>query len=429
MNDIVAGLPNFLKNSLKSMGIDALTEVQRLAIPSILDGKDSLVSSHTGSGKTLAYLIPIIVRIAEDFDSKTPTLILAPTRELASQIGYVARKCVKGSTIKVALLIGGQPITSQFRQLSENPRIIVGTPGRVNDHIAQKTFDPTCVDCFVLDEVDRMLDMGFCPQIQAIESLMSKRRQTLMLSATLLPRTMSFIKKCFHGDFLSINDGSANKIAPKIDHSSEKVSPCNKFDRLVKQLEKREGSVLVFVNKKLEAKRLAVRLRASGYSADSIHGDLRQSARDRVVRMFRQQKTRIIVGTDVIARGLDVSHVRHVINYDLPVCPEDYLHRIGRTGRAGEPGSAFSMIAPQEGKKWLSIKRLVDPAYSNSECEFTFSGNFLSKVKRSRTKNIGKNLKFKDRGVSRFRKMSFKKRTFSEEIKNGKRIFSSLRSS
>lgn len=357
-------LPDFLLQSLQRMGVTTPTNVQKEAIPSITDGRDGLITAHTGSGKTLAYLIPTITKIVED--SQKSVLVLAPTRELATQIGNVARDCVNGSKIKVAVLVGGQAMHVQLRQLSKKPRMIIGTPGRVFDHIKRKSFDPSQTGCFVLDEVDRMLDLGFSVQIADIEDTLPKERQTLMFSATLPSQTMKIANR-YLKDFVRISDGSLNAPPPEIDHSSEKIMPSEKFSSLMSQLESREGSVVVFVNKKFEAKKIALRLQTKGHNADSIHGDLRQSVRDRVIRNFRRQKTRIMVGTDVVARGLDVDHVRHVINYDLPMCPEDYLHRIGRTGRAGETGSAFSMIAPQENSKWRAIQRLIDPEKAKQE--------------------------------------------------------------
>lgn len=364
MSLFTAGLPSFLLQSLRRMKIETPTNIQSQAIPTILEGKDALITAHTGSGKTLAYLVPIIMRIAHGCNRKV--LILAPTRELATQISTVAISCLADSDIKVANLIGGQSIVVQLKQLRKNPQIIIGTPGRVYDHIERGSVELSDVSCFVLDEMDRMLDLGFNEQIQEIEKFLTKERQTLMFSATLPPKTMRSAER-YLVDHVRICDGQINKPAPKIDHSFEKVSSQDKYQKMLDQITQREGTVIIFVNRKVDAQKIAGRLKDDGIKADSIHGDLRQNVRDRILQKFRDQKIRIMVGTDVVARGLDVKHIQHVINYDLPMCPEDYLHRIGRTGRAGETGSAFSLVGPQDSIKWRAIQRLIDPSLANKD--------------------------------------------------------------
>lgn len=364
MSLFTSGLPNFLLQSLKRIGIDTPTDIQGQAIPVILDGKDALITAHTGSGKTLAYLVPKIVGLANGTTKKI--LVLAPTRELSTQIYNVAKSIINDSQIRVANLIGGQSIVVQLKQLSRSPQIIIGTPGRVFDHLQRRSVKIDDVDCFILDEVDRMLDLGFSQQIEQIELKLPRERQNLMFSATLPFRTVKLVEK-YLKDYVRITDGHMNKPAPKIDHTFEKISHHDKFQKLIDQLTAREGTVLIFVNRKIDAERVSIKLREEGLSVDSIHGDLRQGVRDRIIQKFRDQKIRIMVGTDVVARGLDVSHVRHVINYDLPICPEDYLHRIGRTGRAGETGSAFSMVSPQDSLKLRAIQRLLNPGETGSQ--------------------------------------------------------------
>lgn len=399
-------VPSFLLQSLQRMGVETPTNIQEEAIPKLLDGSDGLITAQTGSGKTLAYLVPAISKVIEE--QNRSVLVLAPTRELATQIGSVAIKCASGSNIKVAVLVGGQPMGHQLRQLSKKPRLIVGTPGRVFDHIERRTFNANSIGCFVLDEVDRMLDLGFSVQIADIEKNLPKNRQTLMFSATLPPQTTRIADRYLSKDFVRISGGSLNEPPREIDHTSKKMMPSEKFESLISELDNREGSVVVFVNKKFEARKIALRLKDKGHQADSIHGDLRQSARDRVLRNFRRQKTRVMVGTDVVARGLDVDHVKHVINYDLPMCPEDYLHRIGRTGRAGESGSAFSMISPDENLKWRAIQRLIDPEQYKKDKEAA-GGSFSRRPGRGGGSGRG----FGGQGGGRFGKKrsfgSFKK--------------------
>jgi superfamily II DNA/RNA helicase len=278
--------------------------------------------------------------------------------------------------LRVANLIGGQSMGIQLRQLQRNPQIIIGTPGRIYDHLQRKTLNLDTVVYFVLDEMDRMLDLGFSQQIEEIELYLPKERQTLLFSATLPNKTLKQVKRYLSADFVRINDGQPNQPAPKIEHHFENVAGAEKFKNLLGQLEQREGTVVVFVNRKIDAQRLALRLKESGQCADSIHGDLRQNVRDRIMQRFRDQKFRIMVGTDVVARGLDVSHIRHVINYDLPMCPEDYLHRIGRTGRAGQCGSAFSLVGPQDQIKWRAIQRLLNPRSTDRIDDEEDSGSF-----------------------------------------------------
>jgi superfamily II DNA/RNA helicase len=424
MSLFTSGLPSFLLQSLKRIGIDTPTNIQSQAIPVILDGKDALITAHTGSGKTLAYLIPKIIGIANG--CKRKILILAPTRELSTQIGNVAKSCLADSQIKVANLIGGQSMVIQLKQLTRQPQIIIGTPGRVLDHLERKSLRLDDVGCFILDEVDRMLDLGFSSQIEQIEKKLPQVRQNLMFSATLPAKTVKLVEK-YLKDYVRIDDGQVNKPAPKIEHSFEKIAHQAKFQTLIEQLTLREGAVLIFVNRKIDAQKVSDRLRDEGLSADSIHGDLRQGVRDRIIQKFRDQKIRIMVGTDVVARGLDVSHIRHVINYDLPICPEDYLHRIGRTGRAGEAGSAFSMVSPQDGLKLRAIQRLLNPELSGQDEEARTgygssrrrsSDSFRSN--RSNSSSYSSNRRFTDRSSSSEGRRSFDRSGFSGSPRFGR---------
>jgi hypothetical protein len=280
-----------------------------------------------------------------------------------------------GPQIKTALLIGGEPIFKQFGQLRKNARLIVGTPGRINDHLERGTLKLDSANFLVLDETDRMLDMGFGVQLDRIAEYLPQKRQTLMFSAT-LPPTIVRLSSKYLTDPERIAVGSSNTPAAKIKQELIHTSEGEKYQHLITQLEQRSGSIIIFVKTKHGTERLAERLQSANYEADAIHGDLQQRRRERVIQNFRDQKYRILVATDVAARGLDVPHIEHVINYDMPQCPEDYIHRIGRTARAGAEGSAVNLLTNADGSKWRAIQRLMNPdeARDSSRSEGGFGG-------------------------------------------------------
>lgn len=352
-------IPSFLHASLAKMGINTPTEVQAQAITPAIEGQDLLVSAQTGTGKTIAYLLPIISQLAKNHGSKA--VVLAPTRELAAQIKEAAFKLLYGvKGVYTALLIGGEPMPKQFDQLRRAPRLIIGTPGRINDHLKRGSLKLQDTAFLVLDETDRMLDMGFSEQLDEIIGYLGEQKQTLMFSATMPHNILSLSKKYLNNPvriMVGQNNTPAAKIKQDILHTSEN----EKFPKLLQELEARKGSVIVFVKTKRGADSLASMLKDSDHSANAIHGDLQQSKRDRVIAGFRNGKYRILVATDVAARGLDVPHIEHVINFDLPMLAEDYIHRIGRTGRAGAEGSALSFISPDDKRQWHAISRLMDP--------------------------------------------------------------------
>jgi superfamily II DNA/RNA helicase len=350
------GLPSFLNASLERMGITTPTPIQAKAIPAGLEGRDILGSAQTGTGKTLAYLIPLIQRLVED--SQATALIMAPTRELAAQIQEGACK-LHGKKLEVVLLIGGDSMFKQISALKRRPRLIVGTPGRINDHLTRKTLRLENTRFLVLDETDRMLDMGFADVLKKIVQHLPQERQTFMLSAT-MPPSIKTLSMAYLNNPQHISVGSTTKPALKIKQEMRQVSSTDKLPSLLKELDEREGSVIIFVKTKHGADRLADKLSRQNHLASAIHGDLRQRKREEVIRDFRNLKKRIMVATDVAARGLDIPHIKHVINYDLPQCPEDYIHRIGRTGRAGVEGFALSLVAPEDGQKWKRIHKLIE---------------------------------------------------------------------
>lgn len=353
------GLPQTLVDTLTRMGYVTPTPVQEAALPPALEGKDILGSAQTGTGKTAAFGIPMMVKLMNN--SRGSALILTPTRELATQVMSVLQKMQgRFGGIPTALLIGGESMGPQFIQLRNRPRIIVGTPGRINDHLERGTLMLHDATYLVLDEMDRMLDLGFSVQLERIAKFLPKTRQTLMFSATLPNNILSLADKYLVNP-VRIKIGESTEAAKNIDHQIMHIDQDKKFDLLLHELHNREGSVIVFVKTKIGADKLAERLSKKHLSADAIHGDLKQSARDRVIADFRDKKHRIMVATDIAARGLDIPHIEHVINYDLPQAPEDFIHRIGRTARAGAMGSALSIITPEDALKWREIQQMMNP--------------------------------------------------------------------
>ncbi|MDF3033281.1 MAG: Cold-shock DEAD-box protein [Alphaproteobacteria bacterium] len=352
-------LPESLTFALKEMGISCPTPIQAATIALAIEGQDVMASAQTGTGKTLAYTLPLMVRLLASPNSNA--LILAPTRELASQVLDILRKLLgRRPAFTIALLIGGESMGKQFAQLKGRPRIIVGTPGRICDHLTRGSLSLKHTGFLVIDEADRMLDMGFSIQLDKIAAYLPKERQTLMFSAT-VPANILKLSQKYLQDPARVCVDTPTKAAPKIKQEIIRTSPGEKFPNLMRELNEREGSVIIFVKTKRGADQLAEKLRRQDLSADSIHGDLKQRQRDRAILHFRNSKTRIMVATDIAARGLDIPHIRHVINYDLPQCPEDYIHRIGRTARAGLEGNALCLICPEDNGKWNAINRLMNP--------------------------------------------------------------------
>jgi len=351
-------LPPQLKAALVKMGFDKPTPIQAQAIEPAMQGRDILGSAATGTGKTGAFGIPLVNKLLTN--TRGSALILCPTRELAVQVQEQLKLMVGASPIKTALLIGGESMPKQLAELRMRPRIIVGTPGRINDHLERGSLMLHDANFLVLDETDRMLDMGFGPQIDKIFKFLPPVRQTLMFSAT-IPDNIAKISQRYLKDPVRVSAGEHSKPAAKISQENIEVTDHNKYDVLVEQLNKREGSIIIFVKTKWNTEKLAKRLRSAKHSADAIHGDLRQNQRDRVIQSFRDMKHRILVATDIAARGLDIPHIEHVINFDLPMVAEDYIHRIGRTGRNDASGAAVNLIGPEDREKWQAIVKLLDP--------------------------------------------------------------------
>lgn len=353
------GLPQPLLQSLERIKFSTPTPIQAKAIPIALQGRDILGSAQTGTGKTAAFSIPMLARLMSS--PQGGALIMTPTRELAAQVLKAVTDLLGRSTdIRTALLIGGDSMFKQLTQLKGRPRIIVGTPGRINDHLERRSLRLDQTDYLVLDETDRMLDMGFGVQIDRILKHMPKKRQTLLFSATLPPFIVKLAEK-YMTNPERIAVGSVNSPIQKIQQEMIRLPAAEKYNMLLTQLGHRGGSVIIFVKTKHGADKMAKKLLKDGHSAEAIHGDLNQSKRNRVIQAFRDRKHRVLVATDVAARGLDIPHIEHVINYDLPQVAEDYIHRIGRTARAGAEGSAVCFITPEDGAKWREIHILLNP--------------------------------------------------------------------
>jgi superfamily II DNA/RNA helicase len=379
-----------LKHSLSKMNFIKPTPIQGMAIPVALEGKDILGTAQTGTGKTLAFSIPLINKLI--LDKNAFALVMCPTRELASQVMEAIKSIISDKiNIKTALLIGGESMQKQLRQLGNRSRIIVGTPGRINDHLKRKSLNLSATKYLVLDETDRMLDMGFTPQIEMVLKFVPKNHQTLLFSAT-LPQNILRISERYLNKPERISTGSTSIPVAKIKQETIQVFKENKYDELIDQFLSRKGSILVFVKTKRNADKMVKRLKEEGHSADAIHGDLRQSKRDRVINSFRKGLKRILIATDVAARGLDIPLIQHVINYDLPQVPEDYVHRIGRTARAGSEGSALTFLTPDDRSMWNSIKKLIDPNFKPTPNSFRNN----SKIKRRGKRPDNKKRKFRE---------------------------------
>jgi ATP-dependent RNA helicase RhlE len=336
------------------------TPVQAAAIPPALEGRDVLATAQTGTGKTLSYLIPV-VELLQSAAARGPAahaLILLPTRELAMQVETAFRAIRSSSSQDVALVVGGMHEDSQLKAIRRGARLIVATPGRLEDFLKRKLVRLDQVKILVLDEVDRMLDMGFQPAIARIAATLPATRQTLCYSATLEGQVREVAHKYLNNP-ARIEIGSVLKPAENVELRTFEVSPENKQDLLEHLLGAEQGSFLVFVRTKHGADRVARRLARSGWSATQIHGDRTQSQRNAALRSFSEGHHRVLVATDVAARGIDVANVAHVINFDMPKVAEDFVHRVGRTGRASARGVASTFAGPAERNDLRKIERTL----------------------------------------------------------------------
>jgi ATP-dependent RNA helicase DeaD len=343
-----------IKKAIKEMGFEAPSPIQEKVIPVILEGLDVIGQAQTGTGKTAAFGIPLLNKVTDA--PYVQAIILTPTRELAIQVAAELQKLSKFTRIRTTPIYGGQLIGHQIRALNQGVHVVIGTPGRVLDHIRRKTLELGRVQTVVIDEADEMLDMGFVDDIEVILKEVNNERQTLLFSATMPNAIVKLSQKYMkQPKVISINKGEVT--APSINQVYFKVLEKNKLDSLCRIIDSEEiGLGIVFCRTKNNVAELTEALQARGYMADGIHGDLTQVQRDSVMKRFRDATIEFLIATDVAARGIDVENVTHVINYDIPQDPESYVHRIGRTGRAGRKGLALTLVTPREMKHLRSIE-------------------------------------------------------------------------
>lgn len=358
------GLTEELLKAVAEQGYSTPTPVQQQAIPVILDGKDVLAGAQTGTGKTASFTLPLLQRLFENINlhqksRRVRALILAPTRELALQVVESVQTYGKHLPFRVEAIVGGASINMQIRNLRHGCDIVVATPGRLLDHVQQRNINLSQVEILVLDEADRMLDMGFLPDIRKIMALLPKQRQSLLFSATVANEIKTLAAQLLNNP-VEIAVSRQNATA---DNVTERVYGINReYKRAL--LSYLIGSnnwkqVLVFVRTKHGADRLEKQLIEDGIRSTALHGDKTQGARNKALEQFKTGKVSVLVATDVAARGLDIDDLPHVVNFDLPQVPEDYIHRIGRTGRAGASGEALSLVSPEEAYLLADIEKLL----------------------------------------------------------------------
>jgi ATP-independent RNA helicase DbpA len=344
------------------LGYRELTPIQAASIPLLLEGKDLIGQSRTGSGKTTAFGLPILQKLSLETRA-IGALVLCPTRELSAQVARELRKLGRNLPgLQVLVVAGGEPLRPQAQALERGVHIVVGTPGRVLDHLGRGTLELSRTQMVVLDEADRMLDMGFAEDMRVILDALPRARQTAFFSAT-FPATIDALSRKYQRNPARVTIEAEHSEAPDVQQLLLRVEPEQKQRALRWTLQKYpHEAALVFANLKATVAELAELLARAGLSVASLHGDLEQHERDRVMAKFRNASTRVLIATDVAARGIDVENLELVINYDLPTQPEIYVHRIGRTGRAGKTGIAVSLAGPREKSKVQSIEAHVGRA-------------------------------------------------------------------
>ena len=349
------GIAPRLLDILSSLKFVTPTPIQEKAIPVALEGKDIIGIAQTGTGKTLAFGIPMIQKIAQ---AKGTGLVILPTRELAHQVEETLHTLGRSLGLRTALIIGGASMRQQMQAISKHPHIVIGTPGRINDHLEQKTLSFNEVSVLVLDEADRMLDMGFLPQIRRILLKLPKTRQTMLFSATMPDDVVRIGTEHMRLPF-RVEIARPGTAAEKVEQELFVLKREQKLSLLEKLLTEYRGSVLVFSRTKHGARKICHALRQSGHSASEIHSGKTLGQRREALEGFKSGKYRILVATDIASRGIDVVGIELVINFDIPENPEDYIHRIGRTGRAGATGRAISFVTPDQKRAVRDIERLL----------------------------------------------------------------------
>ncbi len=350
------GISPALLAIIQKLHYETPTPIQRKTIAPGIEGKDIVGIAQTGTGKTLAFCIPMLQRLMKAKGSIG--LIVVPTRELAAQVQEVFNKVGNSLNLKTALLIGGASMGMQIRDIRQGPHVVIGTPGRINDHISQKTLSLANVSILVLDEADHMFDMGFAPQIKEIIKMLPAERQTLLFSAT-MPQEIFTLATRHMKSPLRIEIARSGTVAETVDQELFVVTKDQKNRLLEKLLEEYKGAVLIFCRTKHGAKKLNAVIKAMGHGSSEIHSNRTLAQRREALEGFKRGMKRVLVATDIAARGIDVTGIELVLNYDLPEGAEDYVHRIGRTGRAGLTGKAISLVTADQYYKVKMIERLI----------------------------------------------------------------------
>lgn len=377
------GINAEIENILKKNGIISPTPIQSEAIPLLLNGRDVIAQAQTGTGKTLAFLLPIFEKINPD-KKAIQALIITPTRELAIQITNEAKKLSSSKDINILSVYGGQDVENQIRKLKNGVHLVVGTPGRIIDHLRRETISFGKLDMLVLDEADQMLHMGFLDDLQAIVRQTPKRRQTLLFSAT-MREDIKKLAAQYLKDPKNIAVEAKTITLDTVEQIVVETTDRKKQEALFEALDKYNPFLaIIFCRTKRRVKDLNDALQLKGYNSDEIHGDLSQAKRERVMKKFRDAKLQYLVATDVAARGIDVTGITHIFNYDIPEDAESYIHRIGRTARAGKSGVAVTFVTPNNVEELNTIERKIKMNIKKSEKEMENKQTHASKPKPKR---------------------------------------------
>ncbi len=347
-----------VQSALDELGFSEPTPIQQKAIPVLKEGLDVIGQAQTGTGKTAAFGIPVAENI--QMIKHVQTLILTPTRELAVQVADELKRITKNLKLQITAIYGGQPIYPQINELKRGSQIVVGTPGRILDHLQRKTLKTEHINTVILDEADEMLDMGFIQDIELILNRLPKKRQTMLFSAT-LPNDIRKLSRRYMVNPVQVSVTKGNETADTINQLFYRTFEQHKLDTMTRIIDTENIEVaIIFCRTKKGVATLADALNSKGYQAEGLHGDLTQPQRMNVMNAFRKKRINLLIATDIAARGIDVAHVTHVINYDIPEDPEQYVHRIGRTGRAGKTGMAITLVTPRDGRFLHAIEIKID---------------------------------------------------------------------
>lgn len=414
------GITSELENLLKKNGILTPTPIQEQAIPLLLNGRDVIAQAYTGTGKTFAFMLPIM----QNIDVSKPyiqSLIITPTRELAIQITNEARKLAVLKEVSILAAYGGQDVERQLKKLNNGVHMVIGTPGRILDHIRRGSLDLGHLSSLVLDEADEMLNMGFLGDVEDIMYKTPKRRQTMLFSAT-MPGQLRDLASRYMKDPAQIQIQGENVTLDEIKQVVIETTDRGKLDALCNIIDQQQPFMaIIFCRTKNRVKSLNWDLRTRGYNSEEIHGDLSQSKREQVIKSFRKMEIQLLVATDIAARGLDIEGITHIFNYDIPREGESYIHRIGRTGRAGESGMAFTFVTDRDMDTLRSIEKKIDMNIKASKLSNERAGRKTKEDKSTKPTSKEKSGKKKP-DFNEGKKWDSKKKTFGP--KNTKKSFS-----